>query len=74
MNESVLDRLVKVDPDLEIWWDSSPLVFKPWVKKMVDDAPAAKKAIVEEQLNRIYVADDPAKSMIRVVLPIHRSH
>jgi transaldolase len=65
MNESVLDRLVKVDPDLEIWWDSSPLVFKPWVKKMVDDAPAAKKAIVEEQLNRIYVADDPAKSMIR---------
>ncbi|NMC14460.1 MAG: hypothetical protein GYA34_16440, partial [Chloroflexi bacterium] len=65
MNESVLDRLVKVDPDLEIWWDSSPLVFNPWVKKMVDAAPAAKKAILEEQLNRIYVADDPAKSMIR---------
>jgi len=65
MNESVLDRLVSVDPDLEIWWDSSPLVFKPWVKKMVDAAPAAKKAILEEQLNRIYVADDPAKSMIR---------
>ncbi len=65
MNESVLDRLVNVDPDLEIWWDSSPLVFKPWVKKMVDAAPAAKKAILEEQLNRIYVANDPAKSMIR---------
>jgi hypothetical protein len=23
MNESVLDRLQNVHPDLEIWWDSS---------------------------------------------------
>ena len=65
MNESVLDRLQNVHPDLEIWWDSSPLVFKPWVKKMVDSAPESKKAVLEEQLNRIYVADDPAKSLIR---------
>ena len=65
ITESVVDRLQSVHPDLEIWWDSSPLVFKPWVKKMVDAAPEAKKAVLEEQLNRIYVVDDPAKSMIR---------
>jgi len=65
MNESVLDRLTYVHPDMEIWWDSSPLVFKGWVKKMVDAAPAAKKAVVEEQLSRIYRLDDPGKSMIR---------
>ena len=36
MKESVLERLARVHPDLEIWWDSSPLVFTSWVKKMVD--------------------------------------
>jgi transaldolase len=65
MNESVLDRLTYVHPDMEIWWDSSPLIFEAWVKKMVDEAPAAKKAILEEQLSRIYRLDDPSKSIIR---------
>jgi transaldolase len=65
MTESVLDRLQAVHPDLEIWWDSSPLVFKSWVKKMVDAAPDSQKAVMEEQLSRIFVVDDPAKSMIR---------
>ena len=65
MNESVLDRLTQVHPDMEIWWDSSPLIFEAWVKKMVDEAPAAKKAILEEQLSRIYRLDDPSKSIIR---------
>ncbi len=65
MTVSVLERLVAVHPDMEIWWDSSPLVFKSWVKKMVDAAPPAKKAELEEQLNRIYVIKDPAKSLVR---------
>jgi transaldolase len=65
MTPSVLERLTQVHPDMEIWWDSSPLVFKSWVKKMVDAAPPAKKAVLEEQLNRIYVLNDPAKSLIR---------
>lgn len=65
MIQSALDRLTKVHPDMEIWWDSSPLVFKPWVKKMVDSAPANKKEFLKEQLNHIYVTANPAKSLIR---------
>lgn len=65
MIASVIERLTQVHPDMEIWWDSSPLVFKGWVKKMVDAAPAAKRAVLEEQLNRIYVLDDPTKSLVR---------
>ena len=38
MMQSALDRLIKVHPEMEIWWDSSPLVFKPWLKKMLDAA------------------------------------
>ncbi len=63
--KSVVERLTEVHPDMEIWWDSSPLIFKSWVKKMVDSAPPAKKARWEEQLNRIYALDDPAKSLVR---------
>ncbi len=65
MTESVLERLTRVHPDMEIWWDSSPLVFQSWVKKMVDAAPPAKQAVLEEQLNRIYVVNDPAQSLVR---------
>src|SRR3972149_1905206 len=65
MIQSALDRLIKVHPDMEIWWDSSPLVFKPWLKKMVDAAPANKRTALKEQLNRIYNISDPAKSLIR---------
>ena len=65
MNESVLERLTKVNPDMEIWWDSSPLVFKSWVDKLVESAPEEEKANLDQQLNRIYVLNDPAKSLVR---------
>ena len=65
MAPSVLERLTAVHPDMEIWWDSSPLVFQAWVKKMVDAAPPAQKDELAEQLNRIYNVKDPAKSLIR---------
>lgn len=65
MTQSVLERLTAVHPDMEIWWDSSPLVFQSWVKKMVDAAPAKQKDELAEQLNRIYNVKDPAKSLIR---------
>ena len=65
MNESVLERLTQVNPDMEIWWDSSPLVFKSWVKDMVAAAPQEKKSLLDEQLNRIFVLDDPAQSVVR---------
>ena len=65
MRESVLERLIGVHPNLEIWWDSSPLVFKSWLQKMLDHAPAARRAALEEQLSRIYVVGDPASSLVR---------
>lgn len=65
MDDSILERLLRVHPDMEIWWDSSPLVFPDWVKGMVQEAQPAKRDLLEEQLNRIFVVGDPAKSLIR---------
>src|SRR3989344_6621297 len=65
MTKSVLERLTEVHSDMEIWWDSSPLVFKSWVRKMVLLVPSNKKDILESELNRIYNAKNPEKSLIR---------
>jgi len=63
--ESPIERLVKTNPDMEIWWDSSPLVFEKWVQKMVDGAEPSRKSILEEQIRRLYNAEDPARSLFR---------
>ena len=65
MIESPIERLVKTKSDMEIWWDSSPLVFEKWVQKMVDGAEPGRKSILEEQLRRLYNAEDPAQSLTR---------
>ena len=65
MSESVVERLVKTNPGMEVWGDSSPLIFEKWVAKMVSAAPEAKKAELEAQLRRLFVAGDPARSVFR---------
>ena len=40
--ESPVERLAKTHPDLEIWWDSSPLIYASWVQKMLDAAEPAE--------------------------------
>jgi transaldolase len=65
MFESPVERLVKTHPDMEIWWDSSPLVYDQWVRKMLNAAKPSRKEILEEQLSRLYNAKTPAKSIFR---------
>ena len=38
MIESPIERLAMTNPDLEIWWDSSPLVYPDWTRKMLENA------------------------------------
>jgi transaldolase len=65
MFESPVERLAKTHPDMEIWWDSSPLVYDQWVRKMLNNAKPPHKAVLEEQLSRLYNAETPAKSIFR---------
>jgi transaldolase len=65
MSESPVERLAKTHPDLEIWWDSSPLVYNQWVRKMLDTAEPPRRQELEEQLVRLYNAEEPAKSIFR---------
>lgn len=65
MIESPVERLAKTHPDLEIWWDSSPLVYNQWVRKMIDEVEPARKPVLEEELARLYNVEEPAKSIFR---------
>ena len=65
MSESPVERLSKTHPDLEIWWDSSPLVYSQWVRKMVNAAEPARKARLEEHLARLFNAEAPSQSISR---------
>lgn len=62
---SPVERLARTHPDLEIWWDSSPLVYKAWVQKMLNAADPRKRPILEEQFARLYNTGDPGISVFR---------
>ncbi len=50
----ILEKLLETNPEAEIWWDSSPLVYPNWAKETVAKAPAEHKATVEDQVARLF--------------------
>lgn len=62
MSLHVLEKLAATNPECEIWWDSSPLVYAGWKEKMLKDAPAEQKAAWTEQLTRLFDADTVQKT------------
>ena len=62
---SPVERLAQTHPDLEIWWDSSPLVYKSWVQKMLNAAEPRKRPTLETQFARLYDQENPGASVFR---------
>jgi len=54
MSLHVLEKLAATNPECEIWWDSSPLVYAGWKEKVLKDAPPEKKEAWREQLTRLF--------------------
>jgi transaldolase len=66
MKESPVERLAKTHHDLEIWWDSSPLVYSQWVQKMLNATEQpSQKSLLKEQFARLYNDETPAMSVFR---------
>ena len=65
MIPSPLERLAQTHPDLEIWWDSSPLVYRTWVDKMLAAVEPERRPVLQEQLARLYDTVDPGRSLFR---------
>ncbi len=61
---SALERLNDTAEGLEIWWDSSPLIFRKWSQELLEaETDARKKAVLEQQLRRLYDFDSPQDSL-----------
>ena len=57
MSKSVVERLWEVNPEAEIWWDSSPIIYENWRNKMMQKA--ANKEEMKIWLDRLYSKDNP---------------
>ncbi len=54
MTKHVLEKLADTNPEAEIWWDSSPLIYPSWKAETLEAAPEGKLADWTEQLTRLY--------------------
>jgi transaldolase len=54
MTEHVLESLAATNPESEIWWDSSPLIFDSWEKETLAKDPNPATSGWAEQLKRFF--------------------
>src|SRR5688572_19740015 len=52
-----LEQLAATNPDAEIWWDSSPLIYPSWRTETLAKAPEGERAVWEAQMKRFYDED-----------------
>ncbi len=56
-----LEQLAATNPDAEIWWDSSPLIFPSWREETLAKAPEGERANWAAQMHRFYDEDSIAR-------------
>jgi transaldolase len=64
---NLLEELVAISPGMEIWWDSSPVIFGNWCKKMLAKAEPGDQDNLKRQFARMYNVDDPMSQLFRGV-------
>ncbi len=66
-DHSLFEDLVAVSPGMEIWWDSSPVIFSNWCRKMLAKADEKDRANLECQFARMYDVGHPMDQLFRGV-------
>jgi len=62
-NKSAMQRLSETSANMELWWDSSPLIFDTWKKEMLKKADPSKKEMLEKQLTVLFDNDNPQDTL-----------
>ncbi|UCF93944.1 MAG: hypothetical protein JSW39_07225, partial [Desulfobacterales bacterium] len=65
--KNLIEKLVEVSPGMEIWWDSSPVIFNNWCRKMLDKAAPENREIMQRQFDRMFDETDPKNQLFRGV-------
>ena len=61
--KSAMQRLSKTSDVMEIWWDSSPILFKAWEKEMLEKADPSKRDKLKGQLKILIDIDNPVGTL-----------
>ncbi len=61
--KSAMQRLSDTSDVMELWWDSSPLIFNAWVKQMLEKAAPEKKVELKEQLKVLFDIENPGDTL-----------
>src|SRR5512136_21636 len=67
MKKNPLERLMETHPGLEIWWDSSPLIYSNWSEGLLKKAAPDRLGELREQLKRLYDPEHPERALFRGV-------
>ena len=67
MKKNPLERLMETHPGLEIWWDSSPLIYGSWLEDVVRKASPDRANDLREQMRRFYDPEHPERALFRGV-------
>jgi transaldolase len=65
--KNLIEKLVEISPGMEIWWDSSPVIFSNWCRKMLDKAVPENRDIMQRQFDRMYDNNAPEYQLFRGV-------
>ena len=63
----VLEKLQATNAHAEIWWDSAPMVYENWARKVLAKAPLEKKELWRGQLQRLFDPQHPEHTFFRGV-------
>ena len=66
-SRNLFERLVDMSPGMEIWWDSSPVIFDNWCKKMLEKAKPQDREELGRQFARMYDKSNPQAQLFRGV-------
>ncbi len=58
--KSAMQRLSETSDVMELWWDSSPLVFDKWKDSVLEKAKTEDREKLEAQLKILFDKDNPA--------------
>jgi len=67
MKKTPLERLMETHTGLEIWWDSSPLIYSTWSEGLLKKASQDRVGVLREQLKRLYDPEHPEMALFRGV-------
>ena len=58
--KSAMQRLSETSDVMELWWDSSPLIFNKWMDSVIEKAKPEDREKLKVQLKVLFDTDNPA--------------